>query len=141
VKKVIEASKKNADISLLVDKIPYAKFLGISVREEERGLLGVLHFSEGIIGNTKIPAIHGGTIGTLLESTAIFTLLWSAESVVIPKTVNITIEYLRTGKPVDTFARAVTTRHGRRVANVRSWAWQEDEEKPIAAATAHFLLQ
>ena len=58
----------------------------------------------------------------------------------VPKTINITVEYLRSGKPQDTFARAVFTKHGRRVANVRAYAWQDDPTKPVAAANAHFLL-
>jgi acyl-coenzyme A thioesterase PaaI-like protein len=60
--------------------------------------------------------------------------------VVLPKTINITIDYLRSGRTVDTFARGVITRHGRRVANVRVEAWQDDPERPIAIAYAHFLI-
>jgi acyl-coenzyme A thioesterase PaaI-like protein len=41
---------------------------------------------------------------------------------------------------VETFARAIITKHGRRVANVRAEAWQDDPARPVAAAHAHFLL-
>jgi acyl-coenzyme A thioesterase PaaI-like protein len=66
--------------------------------------------------------------------------MWMADTLRVPKTINITVEYLRSGKPQDTFARCEITRQGRRVANVRVVAWQEDRAKPIAAATAHLLL-
>ena len=53
----------------------------------------------------------------------------------------LTVEYLRSGRPVDTFARGVPTRQGRRVANVRVEAWQDDRSRPIAVASAHFLVR
>jgi acyl-coenzyme A thioesterase PaaI-like protein len=58
----------------------------------------------------------------------------------VPKTVNITVEYLRVGKRRDTFARARFIRHGRRVVNVRIEAYQDEPDKPVSAANAHFLL-
>jgi acyl-coenzyme A thioesterase PaaI-like protein len=75
-----------------------------------------------------------------MESTAIFKLLWQGETTGVPKTINITVEYLRGARPEDVFARAEFTRHGRRVANVRVFAYQDDPERPAAVATAHFLL-
>jgi acyl-coenzyme A thioesterase PaaI-like protein len=59
----------------------------------------------------------------------------------VPKTINITVDYLRSARVADTYARAVITKHGRRVANVQVRAWQGDESRPIAAAHAHFLLK
>ena len=131
---------ESGDIAPLVDIMPYSQFLGISVDTSRGELIGKLTFSEELIGNPSLPALHGGTIGALLESTAIFTVIRETETSRMPKTINITVEYLRTGRPVDTYAAAQFTRLGRRVANVRAFAWQEDRNKPIAAANAHFLL-
>jgi acyl-coenzyme A thioesterase PaaI-like protein len=41
---------------------------------------------------------------------------------------------------VATDGRAIVTRQGRRVANVRAEIWQEEKSRPIAAAHGHFLL-
>jgi acyl-coenzyme A thioesterase PaaI-like protein len=60
--------------------------------------------------------------------------------VVLPKTITFTVDYLRSGAPIDTHARGIVTRHGRRVANVRVEAWQDDRTRPIASAHAHFLV-
>ena len=87
-----------------------------------------------------LPALHGGTLGALLESTAIFHLLWEAETLFLPKTITLTIDYLRSGRPVDTFARGVITKQGRRVVNVRAEAWQDDPARPIAIGNGHFLI-
>ena len=56
------------------------------------------------------------------------------------KTISITIDYLRSARTVDTFARAEVVRQGRRVASVRSLAWQDDPSKPVAAANVLLLL-
>jgi len=137
---LIEGAKKTGDYQKLIAAIPYARWLGISAELVDGELLGKLSFSEPLIGNPVIPALHGGVIGALLESTAIFRLFWDAETVVIPKTINLTVSYLRSGRPVDTFAHATITKHGRRVASVRVEAWQEDRARPIAGATVNLLI-
>ncbi len=132
--------RRTRDCPRLVEAIPYCRFLGISCESVDGALRGKLTYSRALVGNTALPALHGGTLGALLESTAAFELLWQAESVVLPKTINITIEFLRPAKPVDTYARAIITRQGRRVANVRVEAWQDDPESPVAVAHGHFLI-
>jgi acyl-coenzyme A thioesterase PaaI-like protein len=135
----------------LLESTPYTRLLGIGVAEEpaapsadgsavETPIL-VLRFSDDIIGNIRLPAIHGGVIGAFLETTALATLIWASSSEFLPKTIDISIEYLRSGRPRDTFAQATITKHGRRVANVRVVAWQEDPARPIAAAHGHFLIK
>ena len=140
VREVIRLARETRNLNALVQVIPYARWMGISMDVSDDDLIGRLTFAEHLIGNATIQALHGGALGALLESTAVFKLLMEAETVSVPKTINITVEYLRTGKAQDVFARAEFTRHGRRVANVRAVAWQDDPDRPIAAANAHFLL-
>jgi acyl-coenzyme A thioesterase PaaI-like protein len=52
----------------------------------------------------------------------------------------VTIEYLRPGRAVTTFARADVRKVGRRIANVHVEAWQEARETPVAALRGHFML-
>jgi len=136
----IAAAREADNLDALVSLIPYTQFMGISMQVRDGDVFGKLAFADHLIGNATLPALHGGTIGALLESTAVFKLLWQAETLAIPKTINITVEYLRSGKAQDTLARAEFTRQGRRVANVRAIAYQDDPDRPIAAANAHFLL-
>lgn len=121
--------------------IPYARLLGLSVDVVDGDPITTMRASQSLIGNPILPAIHGGTVGALLESAAIFKLIWEIRSIAVPKTINITVDYLRSARVVDTHARATITKHGRRVANVQVRAWQADEAKPVAAAHAHFLLK
>ena len=136
----IAKARDDGDPQALVEHIPYARALGMSMSIKDGSLVGQMDFASHLIGDLGVGALHGGTIGSLLESTAIFTLLWDVEETQMPKTINLTVEYLRSGRPKTTYASAEITRHGRRVANVRAIAWQDDPAKPIAAAYAHFLL-
>ena len=45
-----------------------------------------------------------------------------------------------TGRPQDTYARALIKKVGRRIANVQVEAWQEARGAPIAVLHGHFLL-
>lgn len=136
----VAEARAAGDAAGLAALVPYAQTMGISLMVEGGELLGVMRYSEHLIGNPRLPALHGGAICALLESTAIFQLLWEGEVAAAPKTIGLTVEYLRSGRPVDTFARGVPTRQGRRVANVRVEAWQEDRGRPIAVASALFLV-
>ena len=137
---VVATVRDTGDFGPLADAIPYNRFMGITAELVDGEVTGRMKYSDHLVGNANIPALHGGTLGALMESTAIFMLLWHGETESIPKTINITVEYLRGARPQDVLAKAVFTRHGRRVANVRVYAFQDDPEEPVAVATAHFLL-
>lgn len=137
----LTAARATGSYQELLDAVPYSRFLGLTAAREASGeLVTTMKFADHLIGNPALPALHGGTLGALLESAAIFELLCRAEDIVLPKTITITVDYLRSGGPVDTHARGIVTRHGRRVANVRVEAWQTDRAQPIATAHAIFLV-
>ncbi|MDH5671888.1 MAG: hypothetical protein OEZ06_07035 [Myxococcales bacterium] len=48
--------------------------------------------------------------GPLMESAAIFKLLMQSDTVKVPKTITLTIDYLRSPRVVETTARARITR-------------------------------
>jgi uncharacterized protein (TIGR00369 family) len=136
----VAAARKSGDYQSVIDSIPYMRFLGLTVSADDNGPVVTMPGSDHIIGNPVLPAIHGGVVGAFLESTAIMHLIWARESQQVPKIVNLTIDYLRSARVIDTHAQATITKHGRRIANIRIEAWQGDREKPVAAAHAHFLL-
>ena len=136
----LAAAKASGDFQALFDIVPYTRFLGLTGRMVGDELITTMTYADHLIGNPTLPALHGGTLGALLESSAIFELLWRAETIVLPKTITLTVDYLRSGQPQDTHARSIVTRHGRRVANVRVEAWQADRASPVATAHAIFLV-
>ena len=120
--------------------IPFAAFLGVQLELAGDELTAHLPFSDKLIGNPMIPALHGGVIGAFMEITAMAQLAFSENFDHIPKPINVAVQYLRPGKPVATYARAVLNRVGRTVANVEVSAWQEHKHHPIATLQAHFLI-
>ena len=133
--------RKTGELNRLVQLIPYARMLGMTASVVDGDVLTRMEGRESSIGNPVLPALHGGTVGALMESAAIFKLLWQSDSIAVPKTITLTVDYLRSPRVVETTARAVITRFGRRVANVQVHAFQDDEERPVARANAHFLLK
>ena len=58
---------RGEDIQALLNHIPYANFMGVNVERKGNEITTVLPFNEMLIGNTMLPALHGGAIGSFLE--------------------------------------------------------------------------
>jgi uncharacterized protein (TIGR00369 family) len=136
----LRAQGRAQDMQALVDHVPYARFLGIRVDRKGNELTTVLPFADNLVGNVRIGALHGGVIGAFLEITSIVQLLFDTACERLPKTIDISVDYLRSGRSIETYGRAIVTRHGRRVANVRTEIWQEARAAPVAVSHGHFLL-
>jgi uncharacterized protein (TIGR00369 family) len=116
---------------------PFARCLGIRIGAD--GTL-VMPFSPKIIGNPILPAIHGGMTGAFLETAAIVGVTREL-GVSPPKPIGLTINYLRSGRALDSYANVSIVKQGRRVVAFEAQAWQDDRTKPIASAFGHFMLR
>ncbi len=121
---------------------PYASALGIEPgRDDDGRIVLTMPFGPGVQGRPDF--LHGGAIAGLLEIAA-FAGLWDAlgdpDERPRTKPITITTDYMRGGRNRLTYAAAVISRLGTRMANVESFAWQESEDKPIASARVNFLL-
>ena len=127
-------------MTVQLDTIPYARFLGL--RSEQNGdvLTVTMPFADHLVGNPMLPALHGGATAALLELTAVAQVALVWPRLRLPRPITVTTAYLRSGKPRDVHARARISRAGRRVAHVLAEAWQEDPAQPIASLTAHFSM-
>lgn len=150
--------RRDRALSALVHGVPYIQFLGIEFDRRGDELTAVLPFDEKLIGNPFLPALHGGVTAAFLEVAALIELSWSQlweamESGRIdpaglspetlprmPKTIDFTVDYLRSGLPRDAYARARVNRSGRRYASVHVEAWQDNRARLFAQATGHFLM-
>jgi uncharacterized protein (TIGR00369 family) len=135
----VARARASGDFTPVIGAIPYFGFLGLQVVNEGGALTVLLPPQDKHVGNPMLPALHGGVIGALLEATAILQLL-ANDTVHVAKTINVTVDFLRSAKLAETRAQAIVVRRGRRVANLRIEAWQEDAARPVAAARGHFLL-
>ena len=116
---------------------PYARFLGMQASYEGRRVAALLPFSEHLVGNPLIPALHGGVVGAFLELAALAELAAHGHAA---RTVDVTIDYIRPARAVATHAHAQVIRRGRRVANVQVTGWQESPQQPVATLRGHFML-
>ena len=150
--------RRDAALKALVEGVPYIRFLGVEFERRGDELTAVMPFSDTLIGNPVLPALHGGATAAFLEMTAIIGLSWSllwseiesgaleVEALAagklprLPKTVGFTVDYLRTGLPRDAYARAQVARSGHRYASVHVEAWQDNRARPFAQATGHFVM-
>ncbi|MGH1464963.1 MAG: PaaI family thioesterase [Cognatishimia sp.] len=150
--------RRDAVLSALVDNIPYSQFLGIHFERRGDELTATMAYDANNIGNPLLPALHGGATAAFLEITSVIGLSWatlwedmengrlSLEELEaghlprLPKTIDFTIDYLRSGLPRDAYARARVNRSGRRYASVHVEAWQDRREKLFAQATGHFMM-
>ena len=136
-----EAVAAMARVDAFLAAWPYARFLGMQARLDAGGLIGVLPFSPHLVGNPLIPELHGGVVGGFLELTALAQLAADAEGQRAPRTVDITIDYLRPARDRVTYARPEVIKRGRRVANLQVTAWQDDPKSPVATLRGHFVLR
>lgn len=150
--------RRDRALNALVHGVPYIQFLGIKFDRRGDELTALLPFDEKLIGNPFLPALHGGVTAAFLEVAAVIELSWSLlweemESGRIdparlgpetlprmPKTIDFTVDYLRSGLPRDAYARARVNRSGRRYASVHVEAWQDNRARLFAQATGHFLM-
>lgn len=149
--------RRDGMLDALVARIPFHTMLGL--RFERRGdeLTAVLPFDEKLIGNPALPALHGGATAGFLEAAAVIELAWVSlwpeveagtiavedlsrdHGLIMPKTIDFTVDYLRAGLPRDAYARARVNRSGRRYASVHVEGWQDNRSRLFAQATGHFL--
>jgi uncharacterized protein (TIGR00369 family) len=129
-----------AQLEAFLQRVPYVRFLGMRAELSGDEMTAVLPFAPHLVGNIHLPALHGGVIGAFLEMTALAQLSVTQGSTKVHKTIDVTIEYLRPGRPLTTYARADLRKVGRRVANVHVEAWQDARDQPIAFLRGHFLL-
>jgi len=121
----------------------YARSLGIFESEADGKGSPVLslefkHELEGRPG-----AWHGGAIAGLLEMAgyaALRATLAAQGRDPLLKPINVTVQYLSTGRTRTSHARGRIVRLGRRNANLSIEAWQDDPARPIASAVMNVLM-
>ncbi|MEM1159684.1 MAG: PaaI family thioesterase [Pseudomonadota bacterium] len=153
-----QEGERDRVLAAMADAIPYNRFIGVRFDRLGDELTARLPFTQSLIGNPFLPAIHGGVTGAFLEITGITQLAWDHVSALldtggepaealrrgafpkVPKTIDITVDYLRSGRPRQTFARARVQKAGRRVVHLHVEAWQDTRDRPIAMLRGNFLM-
>ncbi|HUS24644.1 MAG TPA: PaaI family thioesterase [Candidatus Binatia bacterium] len=137
------AAREQGDFEPLRARIPYAGFLGVQIELRADEPLFRLPFRKSLIGNQVLPALHGGVVAGFMENAAMLHLLLVLDESRVPKSIDFSLDYLRSAAAIETFAACDVARLGRRVAHVQIRCWQlekDGRERDVALARAHFLL-
>lgn len=136
----VSAARSTGDYDLLLNELPYARFIGLRATLTDDRVRLRLPFGPHLVGNIKLSALHGGVVGACLESVALLQLIHE-RGLPLPKTIDFTIDYLRLAMGEELYAEAEVQRCGRRVANVRMRAFQASQVEPVALGRGNFLVE
>lgn len=138
----MQSALKVGDHESIVAGIPYARYLGITIDEDATGTrVYRLPYRDDLIGNSRLPALHGGTVAGLLELSMQLEVLIVEAQARLPYPIDFSIDYWRSAGARDTLCTCRLIRSGRRMAQVQAECWQDDADKPVAFARAGFLLR
>lgn len=129
-----------AEVQQILDAVPFVRTLGIRLSMVDDRLSVCLPYAPHIVGNPKVPALHGGALASLLQIAATAELIRVTAASKPPRMFSQTIEYLAGADMLDTVATATVVSRSRRYANVRVEARQGTSSRPAAVATVQFLL-
>jgi acyl-coenzyme A thioesterase PaaI-like protein len=133
-------AREQQDFSPMIALMPYARFLGVGMVDVGGRPRSHLPFRPSLIGNRALPALHGGVTAAFMENAALLHLLYALDEDRVPKSIDFALDYLKPGRPEDTYADCEVSRAGQRVAQVMVRCWQRSPEQAIAVARGHFLL-
>lgn len=125
---------------LIIEQIPYAKLLGIEALNMGEELFFVLPPANSNVGNPTLPALHGGALGGFLELSASMHLMMNLPTQVIPKVVDISVDFVRPGRMENLYSLCTVVRQGRKLVNVSVNCWHKHRDESVATARAHFLV-
>ena len=130
-------------LNTLAINVPYIAFLGIDFDRRGDELTAILPFqvTAAFLEVTAVMTLSRQYLWEKLENGELdLDRLEKGEVPRLPKTIDFTVDYLRSGMPRDAYARARVSRAGRRYASVHVEAWQDDHTRLFAQATGHFLM-
>src|SRR6195952_1112212 len=100
-----------------------------------------LAYRPGFVGDTETGVIHGGVVTAMLDETCGMAVQLALDGTGAIATLDLRIDYQKPATPgLDIKAHSVCYRTTRSIAFVRSTAYQESEDDPVATATACFMI-
>jgi len=139
---VSQAADLPETLAVPTGRSPYVDFLNVHQQPQiDAGPVFRMPYKPELIGNPVLPALHGGILAGFGETAMILHLLATNPGMAgVPRSVDFAIAYMRSAKPIDTFAQSTTVRQGNRVALVMVSLWQDDPQRPVVQARGHFLM-
>jgi len=120
----------------------YGRASGLRIDRAERGeAWSSLPYQSAFVGDIESGVVHGGVVTALLDESCGMAVQLALDGSRAIATLDLRIDYQKPAKPgVDIKAHSVCYHVTRSIAFVRSTAYQETEQDPVATAAACFMI-
>lgn len=124
------------------EAVPHAAALNMTLLDISDGHASIrLPFDKKLIGDPNTGVIAGGAVSALLDTAGGAAVMCHPDTQSITATLDLRIDYMRPATPgQDITAHAECYHVTRSVAFVRSTAFDDDSERPVATATGAFTV-